>query len=176
MPGASPQSRTVSTLPPLTRISVPAKRPRFARGQPEPRHAGDARQRLPAKPQRGDGREVRARADFARRVAFQAKQGVVAVHAVPVVHHAHQRDAAALDGDLHRARPGVEAVFDEFLDDRRRPFDDLARRHLAGHDFRQQRNAAHGTKSIARRSDVGLGLESRRPTPLCRRHADRRNA
>ena len=44
------------------------QRPRLARGEPEPRHAGDARQRLTAKPQRRNRGEVRAGANFTRRM------------------------------------------------------------------------------------------------------------
>ena len=125
----------------------------LARRQPETRHAGDARQRLAAKAQRGDGGEVRARADFAGGVAFEAEQRVVAVHAVPVVRHPHERDPAALDDDLHGRRLGVEAVFHQFLDHRGGPFHHLARRHLAGDDLGQQGDSAHGETGSTRSAD-----------------------
>ena len=118
----------------------------LAGSQSETRHAGDARQGFATKSQRGNGREVRAGAEFAGGVTFQAQQRVVAVHAVTVVGHPHQRDAAALDDHFHRGRPRVEAVFHQFFDDRRRPLDHLPRRHLTGDDFGQQGNSAHGKR------------------------------
>ena len=51
---------------------------------------------------------------------------VGARHAVPVVAHAHERRPAVLDLDVDAARPRVERVLDQLLDDGRRPLDDLA--------------------------------------------------
>ena len=65
-------------------------------------------------------------------VAWRASASGSSAAAMPraVVAHAHQADAAALDVDLDALRAGVEAVFDQFLDDRGRPLD-----HLAGGDL-----------------------------------------
>ena len=118
-------------------------RVRFTSGQPKARDAGDAGQRFAAKPKRGDRRQVGRRPDLARRMPLQGKERVVAVHPAAVVHHPHQRNPAAPDTDFDFARPGVDAVFDQLLDHRRRSLDHFARRHLTGEDFRQQANAAH---------------------------------
>ena len=94
-------------------------------------------------------------------MTFQAKQRVVAVHAVPIVGHAHHGDAAALDDDFDGRRAGVEAIFDEFLDHARRPLDHLARRDLAGDDLGQQRDAAHGLVLTSARAKLSTKADPR---------------
>ena len=47
-----------------------------------------------------------------------------------VVAHAYQTDAAVLDVDRELPRTGIERVLDQFLDDRRRALDHLARGDL----------------------------------------------
>ena len=96
------------------------------RRHPHARHRGDARQRLAAESQRPHGLEILDAADLARRVARERQHQLVGRNAGAVVADAAQRGAAALDLDLDRARAGVEAVLDEFLDHGRRALDDFA--------------------------------------------------
>jgi hypothetical protein len=51
---------------------------------------------------------------------------LVSSDAPAIVTHPYQSNAAALDIDLNAVRTGIQAVFDEFLDDRSRPLDHLA--------------------------------------------------
>ena len=58
---------------------------------------------------------------------------LVGADAAAVVHDADALDAALLDLDVDAAAAGVHGVFEELLDDARRPFDHLAGGDL-GHD------------------------------------------
>ena len=65
-------------------------------------------------------------------MALEGEQGVVARHALGVVRDAQQAPAAGLDVQLDAARAGVDGVLDEFLGDRGRALDHLARGDLVG--------------------------------------------
>ncbi len=54
-----------------------------------------------------------------------------------VITHANEPGPAALDINLDFCRARVEAVFDQFFDDRGRPFDHLARGDLIDQFVRQ---------------------------------------
>ena len=88
--------------------------------------------------------EVGARANLARGVAFEAEQGVVAVHAGAVVDYANIGNAAAPDHHLDARGSGVDGVFDQLFDHARRPLHDLAGRHLAGDGFGEKGDSGHG--------------------------------
>ena len=91
----------------------------------EPRHRGDRGQRLAAKAEGRDRREI-AVGDFRRRVPLDAKGEIGFVHAAPVVGDADEPTPAGLDRDLDPFRPGVERVLDQFLHRRGRPLDHFA--------------------------------------------------
>jgi hypothetical protein len=78
---------------------------------------------------------------------FEAKQRVVAIHAMPVIHYPHEGNPAALDCHFDRARLRVQAILNQLLDDGRWPFNDFARGHLTGHGFREQSDPAHGREA-----------------------------
>jgi hypothetical protein len=50
---------------------------------------------------------------------------IVSIHAGPVIGDADEPQAAARGGDVDPARAGVDRILDQFLDDARRPLDDL---------------------------------------------------
>ena len=58
---------------------------------------------------------------------------VIGFNARTIITHANQACAALLDIDFDASRPRIQAVFDQFLDHRRRSFD-----HLAGSDLIDQ--------------------------------------
>src|SRR5699024_6584016 len=66
--------------------------------------------------------------DLARGVFFDRALRVRAAHPDPVVGDSDSVLATTADRDAHPRGVGVETVFDEFLDDRRRSLDDLAGR------------------------------------------------
>src|SRR5207247_609392 len=62
-----------------------------------------------------------------------------------VVHDADQVGAALLDLDINAARTGIDAVFEQLLDDAGRSFDDLARGDLRNYGFRKLLDARHSS-------------------------------
>ena len=88
-----------------------------------------------------------------RSSASRASSGI---HALAVVFDANQPLAAELRGNDDAARAGVEAVLDQFLDDRCRAFDYLAGRDLIGEVNRQPLDLRHqiNPQSTIRRSAI----------------------
>ena len=112
---------------------IDGKRPavrltRMPRGDGEPRHRADRRQRLAAKPERIDGEQIVA-VELRGGVALHRQSEVVARHAGAVVGHADQPPAAGLGRHLDAPRAGVERVLHQFLDGAGGTLD-----HLAGGD------------------------------------------
>ncbi|PYO30875.1 MAG: hypothetical protein DMD51_06105 [Gemmatimonadetes bacterium] len=93
-------------------------------------HRRDRRERLAPKAERRHADQVRRITDLAGGVARQRQLRVLATHPFAVVAHPDERLAAVLDRHPNRARPRVERVLDELLDDRGRPLDHLACRDL----------------------------------------------
>ncbi len=115
-----------------------------ARDQPHARHRGDAGQRLAAKAERGDRRQVLRARELAGRVAREGDQRVLRRHALAVVAHRDQVEPARGEAHLHVARARVERVLDQLLHYRGRPLDHLASRDLPLHRRREDRDLAHG--------------------------------
>ena len=97
----------------------------------------------PRKPERGDGEQVLDVAQFAGGVAFEGQQRVVAQHAAAIVHDADQPAAAGFDFHPQIGRAGIQRVFEQFLDDRCRPFHHFARGDLVGDLVGKNADAAH---------------------------------
>ena len=114
-----------------------------SRSQHQARDRGNRRQSFAAEPERGDGEQVVGRADLARGVALESKQRVVAAHAAAVVRGMDAPLPSSLDLNLDAPRASVERVFQELLDDRRRPLDNLARGDFVGNGFRKNANRGH---------------------------------
>ena len=108
-----------------------------------PRHGCDRRQRLAAKAQRGDGKQVVGRAQLGGGVALKGQQRVVAVHAAAVVGHPDQPPPARFHIHADARGPRVQGVFQQLLHHRRRTVHHLAGGNLVGHLVRQDANAAH---------------------------------
>ena len=121
-----------------------------ARPQRQVRDRGNRRQRFAAKPQRRDCRQIAARPDLAGRVPLQRQLGVIRRHPLAVVFDAHQALAAKLDGHRDASGAGVDGVFDQLLDDRRRALDDLAGGDLVGELDREAMNLRHGYVSVSK--------------------------
>ena len=90
------------------------------------RDRGDRRQRFAAESHRPDRREIVGTANLARGVALYRKPRVFRLHAFAVVLDPYVLLAAELGMDRDALRAGVDRVFDQFLDHRRRALDDLA--------------------------------------------------
>lgn len=101
-------------------------------GETEARDAGDAGDGFAAKAKRVDGGEVFFGAYFARGVAFETEHGVFAVHAGTIVDNFDEGCPAALNVDFNMKGACVEAVFDQFANDRSGALNDFTGRHLAG--------------------------------------------
>ena len=101
------------------------------------RHRGDRGQRFAAEPERAHRLQVLDARKLARRVMRKRELELIARDPGAVVAHAAKRDASGLDFDLDAARVGIQAVLDQLLHHRRRPFDDLAGRDLVNELFGQ---------------------------------------
>ena len=101
------------------------RRPLRARVDGEVRDGGDGGQRLPAKAQRPNVREI-AVGNLGGGVAFNREDEIVLVHAASIVDHADEFAAAVLDRHVDALRAGVERVFDQLLDGGTGPFDYFA--------------------------------------------------
>jgi hypothetical protein len=86
-------------------------------------------------------------------VPLESELRVIAIHADSVIADAHQSAAALFEVDVDRRRPGVERVFEQFLDHRRGSLHDLAGRDLIRYIARE-----HGyprqTHSLLRRTMI----------------------
>jgi len=105
-------SRPFSILPPATMISVPATGVRFA-GRHRKRETlamlGSASPRIQG-PRLPPDRRL---SGFARGVALEGKQRIVAIHSGAVIDDTNERNTAAPDADLDLARRRRHAVLDQ---------------------------------------------------------------
>jgi hypothetical protein len=86
-----------------------------------------------------DGGQILGAHDLAGGVAFEAEQGVVAIHADAIVGHANEAASSGLHLDADARGLGVEGVFDQFLDHTGRPLDHFAGRDLVRDVFGRRR-------------------------------------
>ncbi len=96
-------------------------------------HGADAGQRLAAKTETAYLLQIAQTVYLAGGVTAQGQREIVLADAATVIAHAHQAYAALLHFDFDLARARVQAVFQQFLDDRGR-----ALNHLAGGDLAYQ--------------------------------------
>ena len=145
VPGALPAALTSAIVPPLTTICVPSGEVLSRSRVVSVKRLTLAMlgTRLAAKTHRGDGRQIFGALNFARRMAFEREQRVVAAHAPAVVGHADQAASARADFHDDFLRLGVERIFDEFLDDAGRPFHHFAGGDLVGDLFGKEPDAVH---------------------------------
>ena len=90
------------------------------------RYGGDAGYGFAAEPQRADGKDIFDGADLARRMADNALARVFGTHAAAVIGNAHIRLTAVGYFHFNSRRAGVDGVFHQFFDARRRPLYDFA--------------------------------------------------
>ncbi len=111
--------------------------------QREVRHRGDARQCFTPEAEGSNRRKVVGAGNLAGGVTLDRQPRIFRVHAIAVVFDADRLLPAELDRDADPACAGVERILDQFLDDRRRPLDNLAGGDLVGEMERQPVNAGH---------------------------------
>ncbi len=113
--------------------------------QRQPGNGTDAGQRFPAKTHALDLVQIIQCGNFAGGMPGQCQCDVFPVYAAAIVADAHQSDAALLDVDVDLTGPGIEAVFQQFLDHRSWPLhhltgsdliDQLGRQGMDAHDIR----------------------------------------
>jgi hypothetical protein len=104
-------------------------------------------QRLAAEAEGENRGEVVGAADLARGMPFDGKPRIFRLHPLAIVFDADLLLAAELHVDCEPPRTGVYRVFDQFLDDRRRPLDDLARGNLVREIRREAVDLCHGPAS-----------------------------
>jgi hypothetical protein len=126
---------------------VPASR---AAAQHEMRHGGNRGQRFATKPERQNRRQVFRAPDLARRVPLDCERGVVRLHSLAVVLYANALLSTELDVNHDPVRAGVDRVFNQLLDDRRRTLDDLAGGNLVGEVRGEAGDSAHVRSSGGR--------------------------
>jgi len=101
-------------------------------------HAGDggnAGHRLTAKAERSGIINIIDPDDFAGGVAFKNQRDIFPFDAGSVVRNPNGAASAFLNLDADVAAPGINGVFHQLLDDRRRPFHHFPGRNLVGHFF-----------------------------------------
>ena len=88
-------------------------------------------------------KEIVGRVELAGGVAGEGQRQIVASDAAAVVDDADQLDAALLDVDVDARAAGIDGVFEQFLDDAGRPFDDLAGGDLGDDGIGKLLNSRH---------------------------------
>ncbi len=101
-----------------------------ARGQRQARNGADARQRLAAKAQADDRFQIVQRRDFTGGVTRERHRQFRFADAAAVVTDANQLRAALFNIDIDTRGASIEAIFHQFLNDRRRSLD-----HFTGGDL-----------------------------------------
>jgi len=118
-----------------------------ARGQGEAADRGDRRQRFATKTERGHGFEVVQAGDLAGGVARHRQRQLLRGDPAAIVTDADQAHAALFQVDVDPGGAGIQCVFHQFLDHRRRPLDDFAGGDLVDQDFRQLADAHAGLRT-----------------------------
>ncbi|MNL13100.1 hypothetical protein D3C87_1339920 [compost metagenome] len=129
-------------------------------GQGQARDGADRCQGLAAKPQAHDLFEVFQVADLAGGVSRQGQRQVIGRNAAAIVAHPQQLDAAQLHIDVDALGAGVEAVFQQLLDHRRRAFNHFTGGNLVRQTRAEELDASavvhHLIHSLAARSLPGM--------------------
>lgn len=103
---------------------------------------------------------------FARCVGGDGQGELFWSDSATVIGDADQFDSATFDRDLDRARTGIDAVFQQFLDDARRSFDDFACSDFVDQPDGELAYRWHGVFSLWRASFRCLRLFHRVPKRL----------
>ena len=119
-----------------------------AGGQLHPRHAGNGCQCFAAETQRVDAVQVIRLFDLAGGMADKRRGNVFCLNAGAVVTDLDQPDAAGFNADRHLRGSGIDGVFQQLLDHRRRPLDHLASGNQLGGVLIQNMDHCHGVPSL----------------------------
>jgi len=133
----------------------------------ELRHGTNRRQRLATKAEASYADEVVRGANLRRRVSFERHDGILARHTAAVVADSNTLTTAVFDREIDRGRAGVERVLDQFLDDGRWAFDDLARGDLVGDRAGQNGNACGCDEGERHREKLPVRRTKRQLPPIC---------
>ena len=114
-----------------------------AGGQQQARHRAHRCQRLPAKTQGSHPLKIVQIHYLAGRVAGQRQRQIALVDAAAIVPHPQQLDAALLHIDINTRCTGIQAVLQQFLDNRRWTFYHFTRGNLVRQTRAQQLNTGH---------------------------------
>jgi hypothetical protein len=95
-------------------------------GEGKVAHHPNGCQGLAAEAHRMDGGQVLFSCKFGRSVAVEGEAKVVREDAMTIVLNANQVESTAFDHHLYAGGAGIDAVFDQFLHDLSRPFNNLA--------------------------------------------------
>ena len=106
-------------------------------------NGGDGGHGLAAEPLGGDVEQVVGRAQLGGGVPLEAETGVVERHALAVVDDLYQGAPGILDDELDVGGPGVNGVFEKFLDHGGGTLHHLAGSDLVGHCIGQEFDDIH---------------------------------
>ena len=115
-----------------------------AAGYCDARDRSDGGERFAAKAVTGDALQVGQAGDLAGGVACQRQRQIVLVDAAAVVRDADQPDATFLDLYVDFCRAGIQAVFDQFLEHRGGPLNNLAGGYLTDQEIGKGVYSRHG--------------------------------
>jgi len=116
---------------PVIGLDPPSVRSGFeAAGERQTRNRGDAGQSFATKTERRHPAQIVKIADFAGGVPVQRQRQIVLFDAAAIVDHFDEFGAARREFDLNALTAGVQAVFQQLFQGRRRAFD-----HFAGGDL-----------------------------------------
>ena len=131
-----------------------------ARGDGEPRHRADRRQRLAAKAERADAQQIVV-VEFRGGVAIHRQRQIGVRHAAAVVGDADAPPPAAVGENVDRRGAGVERVLDQFLDDAGRPLDHFAGGDAVDDGFGELANGHAGfRRQFARHANLSRGANA----------------
>ncbi len=112
-------------------------------GQQQARYRADRGQRLAAKAQGGHPLQIIQIGNLAGGMARQGQRQILMGDAATIIAHPQQLHAALLDIDINASSAGIQAVFQQLLDDRGRPFHHFTGGDLVGQPRRQQMYSGH---------------------------------
>jgi hypothetical protein len=92
---------------------------------------------------------------------FKAKERVLPIHAATVITHHDQTGASAGIIDPNPGSSGIQAVLNEFLDQRSGPLDNLPGRDLTGHDIGKETDFAHFVRKCTCAAAAARNQENR---------------
>ena len=114
-----------------------------ARFKRQPRYRGNGRERFAPETQRRNRAEILSRLKLAGGMMLESQDGVILAHPFAVVPHLDGPLPSRKHSDINSAALGIDGIFQQFLYDRGRPFDNFAGGDFVGKNFRQYADFAH---------------------------------